>query len=85
MEATDTTEKGFESLIVNWLVNHNGYEQGQNRDYNTEYALDTARLFRFLKKHSAGRGEKAPVGNQSTKNGAVSRPRARRDHQARHC
>ena len=49
MEATDTTEKGFESLIVNWLVNHNGYEQGQNRDYNTEYALDTTRLFRFLK------------------------------------
>lgn len=49
MEATDTTEKGLESLLVNWLVNHNGYEQGQNRDYNTEYALDTTRLFRFLK------------------------------------
>ena len=49
MEATDTTEKGFESLIVNWLVNHNGYEQGHSHDFNTEYALDTARLFRFLK------------------------------------
>ena len=46
---TNTKESGFESLIVNWLVNHNGYEQGQNRDYNTEYALDTVRLFRFLK------------------------------------
>lgn len=49
MEATDTTEKGFESLIVNWLVNHNGYEQGHSHDFNTEYALDTTRLFRFLK------------------------------------
>ena len=49
MEATDTTEKGLESLLVNWLVNHNGYEQGHSHDFNTEYALDTARLFRFLK------------------------------------
>lgn len=46
---TNVKESGLESLLVNWLVNHNGYEQGQNRDYNTEYALDTARLFRFLK------------------------------------
>ena len=37
------------SLIVKWLVEHNGYEQGQNHDYNMEYALDTVRLFRFLK------------------------------------
>lgn len=46
---TNVKESGLESLLVNWLVNHNGYEQGQNRDYNTEYALDTTRLFRFLK------------------------------------
>ena len=29
MEVTDTKEKGFESLIVKWLVEHNGYEQGK--------------------------------------------------------
>ena len=46
---TNVKESGLESLLLNWLVNHNGYEQGQNRDYNTEYALDTTRLFRFLK------------------------------------
>ena len=28
MPFADTTEKGLESLIVNWLVNHNGYEEG---------------------------------------------------------
>ena len=49
MAVSNTKESGLESLIVNWLVNHNGYEQGQNCDYNTEYALDTVRLFRFLR------------------------------------
>ena len=48
MEVTDTKEKGFESLIVKWLVEHNGYEQGNNADYNNEYAIDETRLFRFL-------------------------------------
>ena len=48
MEVTDTKEKGLESLIVKWLVEHNGYEQGNNADYNKEYAIDETRLFRFL-------------------------------------
>ncbi|MDY4681557.1 MAG: hypothetical protein SPC23_05910 [Lachnospiraceae bacterium] len=30
MAFTDKTEKGFETLIVNWLVEQNGYEQGTN-------------------------------------------------------
>ena len=46
---TNVKESGLESLLVNWLVNHNGYEQGHSHDFNTEYALDTTRLFRFLK------------------------------------
>jgi type I restriction enzyme R subunit len=29
-------------------LNHNGYEQGTNADYNREYAIDETRLFRFL-------------------------------------
>ncbi len=45
---TNTRENGFESLIVNWLVEHNNYEQGENADYNHEYAIDETRLFRFL-------------------------------------
>ena len=48
MAFTDKTEKGFETLIVNWLVNQNGYQQGTNEDYNKEYAIDEIRLFRFL-------------------------------------
>lgn len=48
MVFTDKTEKGFETLIVNWLVNQNGYQQGTNEDYNKEYAIDETRLFRFL-------------------------------------
>lgn len=47
---TNTKENGLETLIVNWLVEHNGYEEGSNADYNREYAIDKTRLFRFLEK-----------------------------------
>lgn len=45
---TNTKESGLEALIVDWLVNHNGYEQGYNEDYSREWAIDETRLFRFL-------------------------------------
>lgn len=45
---TNTKESGLETLIVDWLVNQNGYEQGSNADYNRDYAIDETRLFRFL-------------------------------------
>ena len=45
---TNTKEDGFETLIVKWLVEHNGYEEGSNADYNKEYAVDETRPFRFL-------------------------------------
>lgn len=45
---TNTKESGLEALIINWLVEQNGYEQGANADYNSEYAVDELRLFRFL-------------------------------------
>ena len=48
MAFTNTKESGLEALIVKWLVDHNGYEQGTNADYNREYAVDETRLFRFL-------------------------------------
>lgn len=46
---TNTKEVGLESLIVDYLDHSNGYDQGQNSDYNKEYAIDETRLFRFLK------------------------------------
>lgn len=48
MSFTNTKENGLEALVVDWLVNHNGYEQGTNADYNREYSIDETRLFRFL-------------------------------------
>ena len=45
---TNVKENGFESSIVSLLVQHNGYEQGSNADYNKEIAMDETRLFRFL-------------------------------------
>lgn len=48
MSFTNTKESGLESLIVKWLVEQNGYEQGANEDYNRDYTIDETRLFRFL-------------------------------------
>lgn len=45
---TNTKESGIETLIVDWLVNLNSYEQDTNADYNRDYAIDETRLFRFL-------------------------------------
>lgn len=49
MPFTSTNEASLESLIVKWLVEQNGYEQGHSHDYDMEYALDPSRLIRFLK------------------------------------
>jgi hypothetical protein len=46
--ATNTKEAGLEELIVNVLVQENGYEQGSNEDYNRACAVDETRLFRYL-------------------------------------
>lgn len=48
MQFSNTKEDGLETIIVDWLVKHNGYEQGTNADYSKEYAIDETRLFRFL-------------------------------------
>ena len=45
---TNIKESGLETLIVKWLVEHNGYEEGSTADYNKDYAIDETRLFRFL-------------------------------------
>ena len=58
---TDTKESGLETLIVKWLVEHNGYEEGSNVDYNKEYAVDEVRLFRFLKESQPDEMDKLGV------------------------
>ena len=64
---TNTTENGFESLIVKWLVEQNGYEEGNNADYNKDYAIDETRLFRFLNDSQYDQMEKLGVFNSDTK------------------
>ena len=67
MAFTDKTEKGFETLIVNWLVEHNGYEQGTNDEYNKEYTVDETRLFRFLNDTQPREMAKLGVNNSDQK------------------
>lgn len=45
---TDTSEKGLESILVEYLRDKHGYEQGMSIDYNKDYALDPERVKRFL-------------------------------------
>ena len=45
---TDTSEKGLETILVDFLRDVHQYEQGVTEDYNKDYALDTERIKRFL-------------------------------------
>ena len=47
--ATNTSEHGLESIIVNYLRDKNGYHEGSTNDYNKDYALDTGTLEAFLR------------------------------------
>lgn len=61
MAFANTKENGLETLIVQWLVEQNGYEEGSNVDYNVEYAIDETRLFRFLSSTQPDQMEKLGV------------------------
>lgn len=67
MAFTNTKENGLESLIVKWLVEQNGYEEGTNADYNKEYAVDETRLFRFLQDTQPKEMDKLGVFTSDTK------------------
>ncbi len=45
---TDTTEKGLETHIAQYLVNENGYLLRENTAYNNVACLDSVLLFEFL-------------------------------------
>lgn len=64
---TNTRESGLETLIVEHLVNNNGYEQGTNEDYNKDYAIDETRLLRFLKNTQPDELDKIGVFNSEHK------------------
>jgi len=48
MQTTDTSEKGLEELIEASLVDEAGYARGSPDDYDREFCVDRACLFRFL-------------------------------------
>ena len=64
---TNTKEDGFETLIINHLTSVNGYEQGQNTDYNKEYAIDETRLLRFLEETQPDEFAKLGIGQNKQK------------------
>lgn len=45
---TNVKEEGLEDIIVEHLVENNGYELGNTKDYNLDFAVDEIRLIRFL-------------------------------------
>lgn len=45
---TDTSEKNLETILVNYLRDVHGYEEGVSENYNKDYALDAERVKRFI-------------------------------------
>ena len=45
---TNVSEKQLETILVSYLRDVHQYEEGVSEDYNKDYALDTARVKRFL-------------------------------------
>lgn len=64
---TNIKENGLETLIINWLVEKNGYELGTCEDFNKDYAIDTTRLFRFLQETQPEESEKLGLFTSDTK------------------
>ena len=58
---SNTKEEGLEDIIVNHLVQHNGYELASNNDYNVDYAIDETRLMRFLNESQPEEVEKLRI------------------------
>lgn len=65
--STNTKESGLEALIVNYLINSNGYELGANEEYNRDYAVDETRLLRFLQDTQPDEVEKIGILNSNHK------------------
>ncbi len=70
---TNTKEWGFETIIIEHLVQVNGYEEGSNSEYNKDYAIDESRLFRFLEETQSEKVEKAGLRNEHSKSKFLDR------------
>ncbi len=67
MPPTDTSEKGLESLIIQYLVSEAGYQQGHSNDYDPEHALDLVKLGEFIKATQPDVYEAVSLGTDSPK------------------
>lgn len=45
---TDISEKGLETILVEYLRDKQGYEQGVSDDHKKQYGVDTERVKRFI-------------------------------------
>jgi type I restriction enzyme R subunit len=63
---TNMKENGFETLITEYLVSSDGYEEGTNADYNKQYAIDEVRLFRFLNQTQTGKMQELRIEETDT-------------------
>ena len=45
---TDTSEKGFQKLIANYLINENGYVESYPNDFDREFCINTKQLLKFI-------------------------------------
>ena len=45
---TDISEKGLETILVDYLRDKQGYEQGTSHDYNKDFGVDKERVKRFV-------------------------------------
>lgn len=45
---SQTNEKALEDLIQECLIHQQGYHLGENKDFNPQIAIDTAKLWQFL-------------------------------------
>src|SRR6056297_576445 len=52
------TEQAFEQAIENSLLTHGGYIKGDNKNFNTQYAVDTKYLFQYLQTSQPKQWEK---------------------------
>ena len=53
-----TNEEALETLIVKYLVDHQGYVEGISKDFNKQYAIDEKLFWRFLKNTQSDELEK---------------------------
>jgi type I restriction enzyme R subunit len=48
-QTTDTSERGFQKLIVDELINNQGYILSSSNEFDREFCINTKHLFEFIK------------------------------------